>query len=301
MSQWLVEKAEFRTTKNGKEYLWVQGNTGEKRKPLYVWNAPQSTKPESLKHKVFDFLKEKDMGEYCSMDWKDAVLLDIKDLESEHPIHKVQLKGAIDGPTLCERAVFIAEKMGISQLWIDLIKSKQIQAVLCQYQTVCAGAKAHHPWENGLSTHVEEAITAACHLSRAYYFKDIHPEAVLLPLLWHDYGKLAEYAPETFEYQEDMMLLGHIYLGAKDLSRRMKEWAEVHSAYNDEVKKLIKHCEHGILAHHGQKEHGSPVVPATIEAYLVHVCDEISARQNMYFMAQQMEKNYFLGTSVIKW
>lgn len=40
MSQWLVEQSEYRQTKKGKEYLWVQGNTGDKRKPMYVWNAP---------------------------------------------------------------------------------------------------------------------------------------------------------------------------------------------------------------------------------------------------------------------
>lgn len=301
MSQWLIEQAEFRTTKNGKEYLWVQGNTGEKRKPLYVWNAPQTVKPETLKHKVFEFLKEKDMGDYCSMNWKDAVLIEVSDLEDEHPIKSIQLKGAIDGPTLCERAIKIAEKMNLQPIWQEFVASKQVQVILCQYQTVCAGAKAHHPWENGLSTHTEEAITAAYHLTRAYYLSKIHPEAVLLPLLFHDYGKCLEYTGDKFEYTEDMMLLGHIYIGAKKLSDMMTEWAKEKGEYNDETKQLIKHCTHAILAHHGEREKGSPVVPATIEAYIVHVCDEISARQNMYAMANNMEKNYFLGTSIVKW
>ena len=35
---------------------------------------------------------------------------------------------------------------------------------------------------------------------------------------------------------------------------------------------------HIILSHHGQLEHGSPVVPATREAVLVHMIDNLGGR-----------------------
>jgi 23S rRNA maturation-related 3'-5' exoribonuclease YhaM len=35
---------------------------------------------------------------------------------------------------------------------------------------------------------------------------------------------------------------------------------------------------HNILSHHGMREWGSPVAPATKEAWILHLCDNMSAR-----------------------
>lgn len=45
----------------------------------------------------------------------------------------------------------------------------------------------------------------------------------------------------------------------------------------------LQSCErdevtHAILAHHGRREWGSPVIPQTRMAWLLHLCDGISAR-----------------------
>lgn len=40
----------------------------------------------------------------------------------------------------------------------------------------------------------------------------------------------------------------------------------------------IDHILHIILSHHGQKEWGSPVQPQTKEAWILHLCDSLSAR-----------------------
>jgi 3'-5' exoribonuclease len=39
--------------------------------------------------------------------------------------------------------------------------------------------------------------------------------------------------------------------------------------------------EHAILAHHGKKEFGAPILPQTLEALLVHHIDELDAKMNM--------------------
>jgi 3'-5' exoribonuclease len=41
---------------------------------------------------------------------------------------------------------------------------------------------------------------------------------------------------------------------------------------------LLEHVGHIILSHHGSLEHGSPVVPATREATLVHFLDNLGGR-----------------------
>jgi 3'-5' exoribonuclease len=39
--------------------------------------------------------------------------------------------------------------------------------------------------------------------------------------------------------------------------------------------------EHAILAHHGKREFGSPVLPQTIEALLVSYIDDLDAKMNI--------------------
>ncbi|MBN2204826.1 MAG: hypothetical protein JW767_07375, partial [Thermoleophilia bacterium] len=41
---------------------------------------------------------------------------------------------------------------------------------------------------------------------------------------------------------------------------------------------LSSRLRHVIVAHHGEKEKGSPVVPMTREAVVVHYCDDMTAR-----------------------
>ena len=41
---------------------------------------------------------------------------------------------------------------------------------------------------------------------------------------------------------------------------------------------LEAHITHGVLAHHGQLEFGSPKLPMTLEAYVVHAIDSLDSR-----------------------
>jgi 3'-5' exoribonuclease len=44
---------------------------------------------------------------------------------------------------------------------------------------------------------------------------------------------------------------------------------------------LLLNLEHAILAHHGKREFGSPVLPQTIEALLVSYIDDLDAKMNI--------------------
>jgi 3'-5' exoribonuclease len=44
---------------------------------------------------------------------------------------------------------------------------------------------------------------------------------------------------------------------------------------------LLLNLEHAILAHHGKREFGSPVVPQTIEALVVSYVDDLDAKINI--------------------
>jgi 3'-5' exoribonuclease len=44
---------------------------------------------------------------------------------------------------------------------------------------------------------------------------------------------------------------------------------------------LLLGLEHAILAHHGKREFGAPVAPATLEALIVSFVDDLDAKVNM--------------------
>ena len=65
-------------------------------------------------------------------------------------------------------------------------------------------------------------------------------------------------------------------------------------------KREINLIVHTILAHHGELEYGSPVVPCIPEAQLVNFVDNISAKADVFNSTGHLEKAFALGTSVVK-
>jgi len=65
----------------------------------------------------------------------------------------------------------------------------------------------------------------------------------------------------------DVLLLGS--------TRPNGELIEEDADFPPEAAKLLRHI---IVAHHGMREKGSPVVPQTREAIIVHYCDDMTAR-----------------------
>lgn len=157
----------------------------------------------------------------------------------------------------------------------------------CQYP---AATSVHHAYPGGLLNHTHQML----HMLEGLYPclpYQIKVERCILSILFHDYGKVYEYNKEG-EAQPDMFLLGHIYIGAHKLHNVLED----KGIDNEEIKRII-HC---ILAHHGTREFGSPVLPSTQEAYIVNYLDNISAKTDTMEGCGDMENCGFLGTRVIK-
>jgi 3'-5' exoribonuclease len=76
--------------------------------------------------------------------------------------------------------------------------------------------------------------------------------------------------PEN-DYTIDGQLLGHIFIGANEVSTQIKKM----NKFPAKLEKELLHC---ILAHHGELEYGSPKKPATIEALALHLADNADAK-----------------------
>jgi 3'-5' exoribonuclease len=105
----------------------------------------------------------------------------------------------------------------------------------------------------------------------------------------HDIGKTEAYNddPLAIELTDAGRLEGEIPRGYY-LVRREIERVE---GFDPDLAQAILHI---ILSHHGQLEHGSPVVPATREATLVHAIDNLGGKLGSF---DRLEKELPEGES----
>jgi 3'-5' exoribonuclease len=135
-----------------------------------------------------------------------------------------------------------------------------------------AAQQVHHAYRGGLLEHVLKMAETGRFLARAY---GANEDLVLAGILLHDIGKLQElaYEPGGATYTRDGNLVGHIGLGLV----MVREAARGISGFPDALRGELEHI---IVSHHGSHEHGSPVVPKTVEAFIVAAVDELDTRIN---------------------
>ncbi|MFO0956968.1 MAG: HD domain-containing protein [Isosphaeraceae bacterium] len=144
-----------------------------------------------------------------------------------------------------------------------------------------AASAMHHSYTNGLLEHVWSMSRTAAFVADHYarYYEDLNPpinvSMVVASTILHDIGKIRElsYHPVEAKYTTVGYLVGHVLLG-RDMVR---EAACQIDGFPEETLLLL---EHSILAHHGKREFGAPVLPQTIEALIVSYIDDIDAKIN---------------------
>jgi 3'-5' exoribonuclease len=129
----------------------------------------------------------------------------------------------------------------------------------------------HQAYRHGLLEHtlsVAQAVSAA-----ANFFPGIDRDVAVTGALLHDIGKTEAYNddPLAIDLTDLGRLQGEIPLGYYMVRRRIEDIPGFDPA-------LARAVLHIILSHHGSLEHGSPVVPATREAVLVHMIDNLGGR-----------------------
>jgi 3'-5' exoribonuclease len=140
-----------------------------------------------------------------------------------------------------------------------------------RYEQCPASLHGHHAAIGGLLKHTTEVAAIARTIARAC---GADQELVLAGVLLHDIGKLEAYSWRGgFAYTEAGSLVGHVVLGALMLDRRLDE--EPEPPCTETEREILLHL---ILSHHGRLEWGSPVMPLTLEAEVLHWADNASAK-----------------------
>ena len=145
----------------------------------------------------------------------------------------------------------------------------------------------HQAYVHGL---LEHALTVAQGVAAlAPTFGAIDREVAVTGALLHDVGKLEEYTrdPLCIEVTDTGRLQGHIPLGYYRVRRLIEDLPGFPPATAEAVL-------HIVLSHHGSLEHGSPVVPCTREATLVHFVDNLGGRLGSF---DRLEKELPTGAT----
>jgi 3'-5' exoribonuclease len=154
-----------------------------------------------------------------------------------------------------------------------------------RYRDAPAAKKYHQAYRHGLLEHTLSVAQAVGAISAT--FPGIDRDVAVTGALLHDIGKL-----EAYELQG----------GAISMSDRGRLYGEIPLGYY-RVRRVIERLEgfppeledallHIILSHHGSLEHGSPVVPCTREATLVHMIDNLGGRLGSF---DRLEKELATG------
>jgi 3'-5' exoribonuclease len=129
----------------------------------------------------------------------------------------------------------------------------------------------HQAYRHGLLEHCLSVAQAVSAVSAT--FPGIDRDVAVTGALLHDIGKIEAYESvgDGIEMTDAGRLQGEIPLGY----HMMRRTIESIPGFPADTAQAVLHI---ILSHHGSLEHGSPVVPCTREATLVHMMDNLGGR-----------------------
>jgi 3'-5' exoribonuclease len=159
--------------------------------------------------------------------------------------------------------------------------------IWARFREAPAAKVYHQAYRHGLLEHtvsVARAVSAA-----ANFFPGIDREVAVTGALLHDIGKIEAYNddPMAIDLTDAGRLQGEIPLGYYLVRREIEEVP----GFDPSLAQAVLHI---ILSHHGSLEHGSPVVPATREAVLVHMIDNLGGRLGSF---DRLERQLPAGAS----
>jgi 3'-5' exoribonuclease len=148
--------------------------------------------------------------------------------------------------------------------------------------TIAPAAKdIHHAFLSGLLEHSLEIVRLCIDIKRHY--DDVDLDILITGAILHDIGKIRELKyKKSLDYTDEGRLIGHIMLGVEMAEEKMQQ-------IKDFPPKLAMIVKHLIISHQGTYEWGSPKMPQTLEAIILHYLDDLSAKINIFRKAFETE------------
>jgi len=133
------------------------------------------------------------------------------------------------------------------------------------------GAKTiHHPYLSGLLEHTLSLLNLILKVVENYRGVDV--DLLLMGGFLHDIGKIYEFTYErAVDYTDEGQLLGHLVMEVELVNAKIETIPD----FSKELAMLVKHM---LVSHHGAYEFGSPKLPQTVEAVILHSLDDLDGK-----------------------
>jgi 3'-5' exoribonuclease len=252
--------------KDGKKYfnIILTDSTGDLESRLWQWSAEVE---KTISKNSFVRVRGK-LNFYQGR--KQFIISQIEKLqESEVNTEDFVAKATQDPEVMYKELLVIVS--GLSDVYIrDLLKNIITDAEIGRRLKLWqAGKSIHHAYRSGLLEHVLSCTKLALHLSKHY---QVNENYVVAGCVLHDLCKIYELTDGiNVEYTEEGKLVGHLVKGLEILDR----FAYKIRNFPHYTKMHLKHI---LLAHHGEYAYGSPKIPQTSEAFLVHLIDLMDSK-----------------------
>ncbi|MFY7993950.1 MAG: 3'-5' exoribonuclease YhaM family protein [Bacteriovoracaceae bacterium] len=167
----------------------------------------------------------------------------------------------------------------IRDLLKNILHDPEISRRLKTWQ---AGKSIHHAYKSGLLEHILSCSTLGINLS--FHYK-VNENYVVAGCILHDLCKIYELTDGiNVDYTEEGKLVGHLVKGLEIVDRfsyKIKDFPH----------QTKMHLKHILLSHHGEYQYGSPKIPQTSEAYLVHLIDLMDSKMNSLEMVKRLDSS----------
>ncbi len=180
------------------------------------------------------------------------------------------------------------EEVYIRDLLLMILNDFEISRRLKVWQ---AGKSIHHAYQSGLLEHILSCTQLANTLSLHY---KVNRSYVVAGCVLHDLCKIYELTEgPVVDYTEEGKLIGHLVKGLEIVDH----YAGKIKTFPYSVKTHIKHI---LLSHHGEYEYGSPKIPNTSEAYLVHLIDLMDSKMSSFEQVKKTDPSINNWSGFIK-
>ncbi len=280
----LVRQVERRQRRGGEEYLRLQLGDRTGAVASMIWEGleelesvvgagePVHVRGRYVRHPRFGpqinlgTLSRPEPGSYSMADLQDGPVHAVEQMEED-------LRALVATIQDSHLAILLERVLGEdSSAWEE-------------YRRAPAAKFYHQAYRHGLLEHCLGVAQAVSAISAT--FPGIDRDVAVAGALLHDIGKLEAYNddPRSIDLTDAGRLQGEIALGYYRIRREIEDI----EGFPAQLAQALLHI---ILAHHGSLEHGSPVVPCTREATLVHMIDNLGGRLGSF---DRLEKELSAG------
>jgi 3'-5' exoribonuclease len=278
----LAQEAAYKTSAKGSEYLELKLGDASGDLKAFLWDVRAvEGDMDAIRSDVFVRVK----GAVTSYNGRLQLKLDKARFAADAEVGDFSAFFPVSARPVPEMLAELDGFIGsVRDPWIRQLLSAlfvEDAALRAAFAQAPAAKSMHHAFLGGLLEHTLSTLGMA---DRACgHYRSLNRDLVLVGVCLHDVGKTAELSYQrSIGYTDAGNLLGHIAIESEWISRAVGKIP----GFPEELRLQILHI---VLSHHGRLEFGSPVLPKTPEALLVHYLDDLDGKLEVMFKAVKDE------------